>query len=185
MALPAIAIESILVPDAQAPVPRGFRLDLRSLDAGLPAIVALEQLWNLVVIAPSGLAVPWLTRSAEVVVSSSNEEFSSRVRGALTDTVARSPARLLVRSGEAIVASVPLIAGSMRNFAKGEGNAHMLELMIVGWEIRAGTMRGGGGQGAYLEFAWRTGGPPPTFDTPSPDPRVLARSLDGSPSDGN
>ena len=164
--LPA-QVQRFLVP-AAAPV--GFvRLGLRLL-GGLPVTIPLDEEVALVIVVPTGLAAAWREADPTSVVSRSTPE--------LTPVAApvggnRAPARLLVRVEGAIVGSVPLVANLHRRLPD---DAARVEVMVISWDLRAGSLRGPGDVGSRLELAWRrTDQGTDLFAPPPLHPALLAR----------
>jgi hypothetical protein len=76
------------------------------------------------------------------------------------------------------IAALPLAAG-LHRVAADDGNGPTgasLELRVLGWEIHAGNLVGGGDLGSWLRLEWRrVGTGTPTFTTPPVDPHVAER----------
>jgi hypothetical protein len=121
---------------------------------GLPHTIALDAETSLVAVLPNGLAVQWLQADPLAIVSSSHPEGDPHVPGAATPP--RAPMRLLVLAGSQPLAAVPLVAGLHRTVPDDGGpDGARLELEILGWEVHAGTLRGAGDFGSFVDFAWR------------------------------
>jgi hypothetical protein len=71
--------------------------------------------------------------------------------------VDHAPARLLLRRAAETIAVVPLVADRTARISESgdSDRGAVVELSILGWEIRAGSLRGPGDFGSRLEIAWR------------------------------
>ena len=154
---------------------------------GLPHTIALDAEVSLVAVLPNGLAVPWLQADPLAIVSSSRPEGDPHVPGAAPPP--RAPLRLLVLTGPQPVAAVPLVAGLHRTLPDHGGpDGARLELEIIGWEVHAGTLRGAGDFGSFVDLAWRRVAErsrptscwsgPPSATTPAGASRSTARARD-------
>jgi hypothetical protein len=93
-------------------------------------------------------------------------------------SVDHPPVRVLVQGGASLSASVPLLAGQQRivSDAGGSEGGAMIELAVVGWDIRAGSLRGAGDFGSRLDLAWRRAGvADDQFEPPPLSPRIAER----------
>jgi hypothetical protein len=156
MILPPIAIRPRLVAPLAPQVPEGFvDLDV-ALTAGLPHRIPLSDGLALVLVIPTGVARTWVGQDPATVVTASDAELVSPAGGEELGGVARAPARLLVERGGTTLAVLPLSAGLRRVAADAGGQVGaLIEVVIVGWEIRAGTLRGPGDFGSRLRLGWR------------------------------
>ncbi|SCE98736.1 hypothetical protein [Micromonospora mirobrigensis] len=160
----AFPIDRFLVPETPVAPPAGFTEVRRPLTAGLPQRVELADGTHGVLILPTGLARQWLDADPLAVVSASADESAARPVPAprpLPAVGARAPLRLVVRQGTRILGSVPLAAGLRRACGP-------VEVVVLGWHLTAGTVRGAGDYGSWLWVGWRvadravdTFGPPP------------------------
>jgi len=149
------------------------------LVAGLPQTIVLDADVSLAVTLPNGLAAQWTDADPQAVVSSSRPETQPHVPdgGAPVGSVARPPLRLLVLVRAVPVAAVPLVAALHRTVPDDGGpDGVRVELEIVAWELRAGTLRGAGDFGSFVDLAWRradsaTDG----FEPPPLNPMFLRR----------
>jgi hypothetical protein len=92
--------------------------------------------------------------------------------------VDRAPIRLLLQQGAALSASIPLVAGLRRKVpdAGDAARGATLELAVIGWDIRAGSLRGSGDFGSRLDLAWRRAdAADEQFEPPPLAPRVAQR----------
>lgn len=169
-------IESHLVPaEPSAPTAGTTRLAV-PLARGVPHTVELDRDVSLVVVVPTGVAVAWRDADPSALVSAGAEQLQAD--GATGDpAVDRASPRALVLLRGAPVASLPLVAGARRMVPDdgGEGG-EVVELTIVDWEVRAGTVRGAGDFGSRLDVAFRrSDGGSARFEPPPVHPRLHGR----------
>jgi hypothetical protein len=168
-----------LTPEPTLLAPPGFTVIDEPLRNGLPHTIRLDANYSLVLIVPTGLALAWRDANPASVISSSEAEregvtvHTESPIGAIT----HHPARLLVRRSSLFVASVPLVAGQQSLLPVNvDDSGAGLELLILGWDLRAGSLRGPGDFGARLTLAWRlVGKATSSFSPPSIHPAVLRR----------
>jgi hypothetical protein len=88
------------------------------------------------------------------------------------------PLRVLLQEGATLSASVPLLAG-LRRIVPDDGNSETgatIELAVLGWDIRVGTLRGAGDFGSRVDLAWRRADKADEqFEPPPLSPRVAER----------
>lgn len=176
--MPRFPIESYLVPaDSPAPDP-SLTTVVSTLLTGLPQTIQLDQDASLVLLVPSGLASTWRDADPSALVSTSADELSPGAPdpAAPVGAVDRAAPRLVVQRRGTTVASLPLVAGARRSVPDSGKEGELLELMVVGWEIHAGTLTGPGDFGARLELAWRRADrAATTFAPPPTNPQLLGR----------
>jgi hypothetical protein len=145
------------------------------LVAGLPQTIVLDADVSLALTLPNGLAAQWLAADPQAVVSSSRSELEPHAADA--GVAPRPPLRLLVMAGAQPVAAVPLVAGLRRTLPDDGGpNGVRVELEIIGWEVRAGTLRSPGDFGSFVELAWRRADKgTERFEPPPLNPMLLRR----------
>lgn len=180
MSMPPIPIQRYLTPEDKPRAPEGFTQVDATIRAGLPHTIQLDQETSLVVVVSSGLAVTWRDIDPATVVSRSNEELAPGTPhpDAPVGGVERTPARLLLRQAGQTVAVTPLVAGLRRLLpdAGEPGRGVRLELVILEWDIRAGSMRGAGDFGSRLSLAWRRADQAvAAYSTPPPHPHLVPR----------
>jgi hypothetical protein len=163
MPLPPGAALSAVVPPLPSGVPSGFTREMTALDNGLPATVRLPDGIDLVVVVPTGAAALWRDSDPLAVVSASAPQTAPASSPSDPGLRATSAPRLLVRTGGATVASVPLVAGLRRAVPDDGVLGARIELVILGWQVAAGSMRGPGAFGSWLELGWRRA------DVPQPE----------------
>ncbi|GAB3142936.1 hypothetical protein GCM10027290_18430 [Micromonospora sonneratiae] len=160
--MPPFPIDRYLIPPGP-PSPEGFTSVRQALTNGVPQRVEFEGLTNAVLVLPTGLARQWLEADPLAVVSTSEDDAVPRQPGAgrPPSLAQRAPLRLIVRRGTTVLASMPLATGLRRVCGP-------VEIVVHGWRLCAGTVRGPGDYGDYVELAWRhvnratdVFGPPP------------------------
>jgi hypothetical protein len=148
------------------------------LVAGLPQTIVLDADVSLALALPNGLAAQWLDADPQALVSSSRRELEPHAPGGEpAGAVLRPPLRLLLLVRSAPVAAVPLVAGLRRLVPDDGGPAGVrVELEIVGWEVRAGTLRSPGDFGSFVDLAWRRAdSAAERFEPPELNPMLLRR----------
>jgi hypothetical protein len=171
-------IESHLVPSAPPEVPAAMIPLDDALAAGLPQTIALDRDVSVVVVVPSGLATAWRDADPSALVSSAADELAPVDAGAETPigNVGRARPRLLVLLAGAPVAWLPLVAGARRSVPDDGEQGETVELAIVDWDVRAGTLRGAGAFGSRLQLAWRRSNrADATFAPPPLHPQLVRR----------
>jgi len=159
MKMPPIPVQRYLVPAQKPTTPEGFtQVDVRIL-TGLPYPIPLTGDLQLIVVLPTGLAVPWRDADATALVSSSEAELSPSTPPTdftLAD-VTRASFRLIVQQSRRTIGVIPLVAG-LRRVVPDSGSNNLggqIELVILEWDVRAGSVRGAGDFGSRLSLAWR------------------------------
>lgn len=150
----------------------------KQLLQGLPDTLSLAADVEATLIAPSGEAIRWRDVDPATLISSSAGQVESLIPATpVPGAVGQSPARLLIRVGGSLVGSIPLAIGSRSIGDAGQPGAGVaLELAIVAWELRAGSLRGPGDVGSWIEIAWRRADVGvPRYSTPPPSPRLTPR----------
>lgn len=176
MTAPVFPISRVLVPRQAPALPTALAPENRSLTQGLPERLSLDASASLVVVVPQGLATAWRDADPTDVVTASAPELLPTTRHA-SDPVAgvvRAPAQLLVLLGGVLAGAVSLGVGLHARVVPAAGNG--LELVVTGWTIAAGSMRGAGDFGSSIQFGWRRlGAGSAEFQPPALDPRVAQR----------
>ncbi|MBE9111412.1 hypothetical protein IQ273_18570 [Nodosilinea sp. LEGE 07298] len=180
MKMQSIPVQRYLVPDQKPPPPVGFtQVNVRIL-TGLPHTISLSGDLQVIVVLPTGLAVPWRDANATALASSSAAELSPSTPQAdftLAD-VTRAPFRLVVQQSRRTIGVVPLVAG-LRQVVPNSGASNLggqIELIILEWDVRAGSIRGAGDFGSRLSLAWqRANQATAQFSPPPINPQLLAR----------
>jgi hypothetical protein len=149
---------------------------------GLPQTIDLDRDLSLVVVVPTGLATAWRDADPSALVSTSADELAPAHPAAATPeaNVDRGRPRLLVLRAGAPVAWLPLVAGARRSLPNDGEQGAAVELAIIGWEIRAGSLRGPGAFGSRLQLAWRRSDrAAATFVAPALNPQLVKRLAAG------
>jgi hypothetical protein len=183
MPLAPIPIAGRLVPAAAAAVPAGFTLVDEPLQSGLPQPFPLLGDLVLVLAVPTGLALTWLDADPSALVSASAAELDpppgpAGQPGEEVGSTRRAPARPFLRRAGETLAAVPLVAGLPRvlpDDGRPEPGA-LVRLVVLDWELRAGSLRGPANVGSRIRFAWRPADRgDDRFERPPPHPRVAVR----------
>lgn len=180
MTFQPIPVQRFLVPDSKPVAPEGFTEVRETILGGLPYTIQLDQEIKLILLVPTGLATVWRDADPTTIVTQSTGELAPAT--VATDSeiggVTRVPARLVMQSAGAIVASVPLAAG-LRRMLPDAGDPERgarIELAILAWDIRAGSLRGAGDFGSNIALAWRRADKAEeSFSTPPISPQLIAR----------
>ena len=145
-----------LVPAVPPSVPEGFTLVSTAIAGGLPDVIRLDGDLTLLVVVPSGLASTWRDRDPAAVISHSLQELDAwSPRSEEIGHARRVPARLLLRAGRTVVGALPLVAGVRRRLPDSAEVGVQVEVVVIGWDLRAGSFRGAGEVGSRVEVAWR------------------------------
>ncbi|MCC5858920.1 MAG: hypothetical protein JJT90_12240 [Ectothiorhodospiraceae bacterium] len=151
-------IEQFLTPEPTAAVPEGYTLVDDALLRGLPHRIALEGQIELVLLVPNGQATLWRDTPPDQALSRAGDERIPHDDKAdpFAPRLDRVPARLLLRQRRRVRAVLPL-AANLRQLVdiQGDGREQLLEVVILGWDLRAGNLRGPGDFGGRLKLAWR------------------------------
>jgi hypothetical protein len=137
-------IERYLVPASEPADLTGFTRVTQPLVNGLPRAIPLDARLKLVVALPTGVATLWRDADPAAVVSQAGVADGPPLRA------------LLIRDG-AVLASVPLVAGLARAIPDAGDPAlgALIELRVLGWDVRAGCLRGAGDTTSFVDLAWR------------------------------
>ncbi|HEY3499613.1 MAG TPA: hypothetical protein VGK73_33210 [Polyangiaceae bacterium] len=173
--MPPFPVARYLVPARTNEVPESFTVLESSLGGGLPHKVDLSSGLSLSIALATGLADAFRRLPLDTVVSSSEPElapFAELDDWASVDPVARCSLLIAVREQGAVVGTWPLVAGVTRVL----GSAVPLELVVVGWTLRAGNIVGSGEFGSWLALAYRRlDRGIARFSQPPPHPHVLPK----------
>ncbi|HYT34466.1 MAG TPA: hypothetical protein VEL69_05480 [Ktedonobacteraceae bacterium] len=176
MVMPPIPIQRYLVPDTKPTLPEGFTQVDEPMLNGLPHRIQLTQSTTLIVVMPTGLATTWRDVDPTTVVSQSDDEVSPA--GLQAEASARPPVRIIVQRAGAPLVSIPLAAGALRAvWDSGRSDlGAQFELMLLSWDIRAGSLRGAGDFGSRISLAWRRADQAVMqYSTPPINPVLLPR----------
>jgi hypothetical protein len=185
MSLAPIPVNALLTPDpATAPPPGDPYVRLtQPIQTGLPYRIDIANGLALVLIAPIGLATVWRDADPRALLSSSPEEATASDPAALADaptaaSVVRVPLRVLLLSGGAIAASMALRVGRLALLPDhgGADQGTLVETIVLGWQVFAGSLRGSGDVGSSIDLAFRRADVgAKTFSPPAINPRVAQR----------
>jgi hypothetical protein len=179
----AEVVRSRSTPPLPPQAPDGFARVLVQLVNGLPATIDLDAELSLVLLAPTGLAATWRDAPGDAIVSTSDVERAPRPEPSSTapknvGAVERFPLRLIERMNGKLGAVVPLAAGLVRELpdAGDYTEGVVADVALLGWDIRAGSLRGAGDFGSRIELAWRRAdGDNANAEPAAAHPRVLER----------
>jgi hypothetical protein len=166
MPLPPGPALSAVVPPPTMDAPPGFIRERSVLDNGLPSTVRLPDGIDLILLIPTGTAALWRDADPTTVVSSSAAQVAADPGSQGSGLAVAAVPRLLTRVGGRTVASVPLVAG-LRRAVPDDGTAGArVELLLLGWQLTAGSMQKSGSFGSWLDLAWRRADVPHPEDRP-------------------
>ena len=154
--MPAFPIARYLVP-AQPDPPDARYTQVRSkVTTSLPFTIALDQQTSLRLSIPTGLGAQWLDVDPSELLSSSAAETAAQPLPALPlAPLDRTPLRMYVRTGAAVSAAIPLVAGLETTFASSPAGGTNYDVRVIDWDIRVGNVHGDGDFGSYVTLAWR------------------------------
>jgi hypothetical protein len=178
---PPIPVDRFLVPVPTTDVSAGFTLIDQALTNGLPQRLPLFADVSLALVVPHGLAKRWRDADPTDIVTHSDDERTSTTP-ATTQAAPppRVPALLFLERAGTTLAAVPLVAGLRGTYPNGceSTQSTLVELFIISWEVRAGSMVGPGDFGSRIRLAWRNAVKAvDEFSPPPVDPRVARRLL--------
>lgn len=145
----------------QPPIPTAPPDDLvrlrTSLTRGLPDRIVLDQGAQLAIAAPTGGVRLWTSGQPGELVSTSQSEHASfdPAHPAPADPRAQAPLRLYLLVDGQLAASLPLRLGALTSEPDNGVSGVQIELMVLGWEVYAASLRGPGDYGSWIELAWR------------------------------
>jgi hypothetical protein len=152
--MPPLAIDRFLVPEQPA-IPGTLARVRQDLVRGVPFEWPLTGDLSLALVFPTGNATLWRDADPASVVSEGSDELAPHAPPRGADALERSPARLIVRQARAIRAVVPVAAGLSRIVPDGGEARTLVELAVIAWRLHAGTIRGAGDYGSFVEVGWR------------------------------
>jgi hypothetical protein len=174
-----IPIDRYLVPATVAPPSDDYTRITQALVNGLPHVIEVESGIRLVLVLPNGVAVAWRDAETTAVVSRSADQTTATSVPAQehpVGAVVYAPLRLYLERDRTTLASIPLVAGSRRTVPEAGGDGVEIELLVLAWDVRAGSLRGPGDFGSFVDLAWRRADKAgERFDVPALSPRVAAR----------
>ena len=162
MPAPPIPVDRYLTPADPPAAPDGFSTLAQKNMTGIPQPITLDADFTAVLAVPTGLGGEWQQADPAAVASVSTvqtdpcDPAANPAVSAPVCNVERSTARLLIQRGGTNVASIPLTAGATFSVpADGGGTTGRLEVSVLSWDLRAGSMIGPGDYGSTLTLAWR------------------------------
>ncbi len=159
MPTPPIPVIRYLVAEARPRPPEGFTLVDEPIVGGLPFTLQLDAETRLIITLPNGLGLAWRDADPTSSVSRSDDQLEASGAGQSEPIgdAARPPLRILMQRAGTVVASVPLAVGVRRTLPDGgdRDRGARIEIVILGWELRAGSLRGPGDFGSRISLAWR------------------------------
>lgn len=150
-----------LVPAGPPPVPEGFTLVESRITQGVPHTITLDSEFSLLLVVPTGLARSWLAAPPAAVVTSSQPQLSATGPvvddGPVDDTLRPgAPARLVVLRAGALAGAIALSANAQAVIPEASPvPGTRIAVVIRGWDVRAGSLRGPGDVGSFISVAWR------------------------------
>jgi hypothetical protein len=182
-----VPILGYLTPEVKLQPPDGFTLIDEPITSGLPFSLQLEADTRLVLTMPSGLAVTWRDSDPVAVVSRSDDDLTPLTPPTVAEPIGnltQPPVRLLMERAGVMVASVPLAAG-LRRILPDSGQPDRggrIELAVLAWDLRAGSLRGSGDFGSRITLAWRRADEAVMqFSTPPVNPHLVPRLVQTIP----
>jgi hypothetical protein len=160
--MPAYPAARLLVPADTPTVSDDFTTVRSPLVQGLPHFIDLTTDLRLKVTLPTGLMLPWLDAPPSSLVASSDDEAHPRSEGDPIDAedVWRPALRVTALRGRSRLSSLPAAASAWRSVPDG-GDAVQgvaLDVVLLAWRIFAGTLRGPGDFGSFIQLGWRISG---------------------------
>ncbi len=179
MMLP-IPVSRYLVPepaDGLAALPSGFAVLDEAIMGGLPHRATLEAGLTITLVLPTGLAREWLRADGHAVVAAALPETLPGDAD-LPRPPRRAAPRLIVRGAAgALLGVVPLSVGVVRRVGDSGGAGGVLvNIVVLGFDLRAGNAHGPGDWGGRITLGWRrVDKGTNTFEPPPLNPYVLGR----------
>lgn len=174
-----IPVAGYLVPEHTSLTPDGFTRVDEPMTRGLPHTITLDRATRATVVLPSGLARAWRDADPGAVVSTSDDEHAAfRPNARVDDSAARAPLRLVVERSNVVLGVVSVAAG-VRRFVPdgGTDRGAAIEIVVIAWDLRAGTVLGPGDFGSRITLAWRIADTGSAEFAPPPINANLARRL--------
>lgn len=190
--MPPIPLTRYLVPEPPAApaaaLSPGFTLIDSVITGGLPHRLPLEAGLTLVLTLPTGLGREWLQADGHAIVSDADREQAPRLDPEAPNAITELPpagARLTLRGADGTLLGIAPLALGVR-YLLGDGAAEeagdsqaggvRIELVVLGWSLRAGNARGPGDWGGRITLAWRRADRgSDRFEPPALHPYVIPR----------
>lgn len=150
-----------LLVSATVPTLSGDYTIVRSaMTNGLPHIIDVTQDLRLKVTLATGLMQTWLDADPSALVASSDDELHPRPNGSGDDIggVSRPALRLALIKGGSALSTMPAANAVQRSLPDAGDGAQgvALDIVLLGWSIFAGTLRGPGDFGSFIHLGWKT-----------------------------
>lgn len=149
-----------LLVSADPPVlPDDFQIVRSNIVNGLPHLVDLNKNTRLKIVLPTGLMQPWLDADPSSLVATSEDEtkpFDPANPGSSERPALRWTG---TQAGNAL-GTAAFSVGARRTL-RDDGDAVQgaaLEVALLDWRIYAGSIRGIGDFGSYVQLGWRVAG---------------------------
>jgi len=157
--MPNYPAARLLVPPDPPELPDGFAMLQSSITNGLPHVIDLPNNIRLTVTLPTGLLPHWLDADPTELVATSDDETAARPAQLQEEigTTGRPPLRLAARRSGLALGTMPFALQAAR-VLRNDGDATAgaaVEVILLGWTIHAGTIRGAGDFGSSISLAWR------------------------------
>lgn len=146
-----------LTPDAAPAAPAGYVSVDSPIRGGLPHAVPLIARWRALLSLPTGTARIWLDTAAATPVT----DGAPRLR--------------LQRDG-VTVAIAPLVLGPLFDVTDAGGRLR-LTMIVLGWSLHAGDLRGAGDHGSVLRLAYAAADRAADVFAPLPPSDFIIRAL--------
>jgi hypothetical protein len=150
----------LLVPANPPAPPDDFTVVRLSLTNGLPHIVDLTAGLALKVTLPTGLMNDWLRADPSTLVAASDDESQPRPDTPAQEIggVSRAALRLAIVRGGSTLSIMPAALATRRSLPDAGEAAQgvVVDIVLLGWRISAGTLQGPGDFGSYIHFGWKT-----------------------------
>lgn len=169
-----------LTPATVLSPPDGFTVVEEPIVQGLPHFIRLSGDLRLALLVPTGLIRSWLDADPTQVISSSGPETQAWQPGQVEPfgSVAEPATRLVLMENNSVIASTALTAGQLITLPQTGAASVRVSIMVLDWDLRAGSMRGPGNFGSRIRLAWRAADAAvPHFSMPPVNPVLLQRLL--------
>jgi hypothetical protein len=172
-----IPVDRYLVPAQPAQPPGDAQVVDVLLLTGLPFGIPLGSDFALLLTFATGLATEWRGLDPHAVVSESSAEWTSRAADSEpVGDVKTGRLSLALQRGGRTVTVLPMVSGRHTLVEPGDPGARRFDIWLVGWDLRAGTVRGPGDFGSRVRLAWRIADKSVASFAPVPvNPMIVAR----------
>lgn len=158
--MPTYPAARFLVPAEPPALPEEFQIVRSNMINGLPHYVDLPGSVRLKIVLPTGLMQPWLNVDPTALVATSEDELAPRPAEWAEEIggAARPALRVGVTQANQGLGTVPFALHARRTL-RNDGDPNQgstLEIVMLEWRLFAGTLRGQGDFGSYVQFGWRT-----------------------------